>query len=192
MEDTNDTTSELREELARTQSELAEVRAELARSRAETRSAFETRAHMYAEIYLALAEEIGAEKTAELMKRGIYRRGLEVGRKYRAAAEAGDLEAVGSIFCEGSPCQGALFEPGVEELGEGRAVLRMTACPLAETWRAMGLTAEQVDQLCEIAAAVDEGTFEGAGLDLRFLERLGEDGGTRCLLELKVRMGAHE
>ncbi|MGV8082030.1 MAG: L-2-amino-thiazoline-4-carboxylic acid hydrolase [Coriobacteriia bacterium] len=185
MENTNKTAEELHEQLAK-------VKAELASSHAETRAAFETRAHMYAQIYLAFAEELGAEKTAELMKRGIYRRGLEVGRKYRGAAEAGDLEAVGRIFCEGSPCGGTLFEPGVEEISEGRIVLRMTACPLVEAWRKEDLTAEQIDQLCEIAAAVDEGTFEGAGLDLEFADRLGKEGSRRCLLDLRVREKAGE
>jgi hypothetical protein len=161
--------------------------AELALSRAETRAAFENRALMYAYIYDELAEEFGADAAAAAMKRAIYRRGLEVGAKYREAAAAGDLDAVGRIFCEGSPCGGALFAPGVEERSEGRLVLRMESCPLVDAWSEAGLSAEEIDTLCEIAAAVDEGTFEGAGLDLTFLERQPQPGGQRCLLELKVR-----
>jgi hypothetical protein len=163
-----------------------ELEAALTRSRAETRAAFENRALMYAYLYEELVEEIGRERAVEVMKRGIYRRGLEVGRKYAAAAGKGDLAEVGRIFVDGSPCGGALFEPAIDELSDGRLVLRMCACPLAETWRAAGLPAEEVDTLCEIAAAVDEGTFEGAGLDLTFLDRLGKEGSSRCLLELVV------
>jgi len=59
----------------------------------------------------------------------------------------------------------------------------MTSCPLVDAWRSIGLPAEEVDTLCEIAAAVDEGTFAGAGLDLEFLGRLGA-GGSKCLLDL--------
>jgi hypothetical protein len=172
---------------------IAELEAELARSRAETRAAFENRALMYAYIYDELAEEFGAEAAAAAMKRAIHRRGLEAGAKYREAASAGDLEAVGHIFCEGSPCQGALFEPGVEEApgpaggaGADRIVLRMTSCPLVDAWEAAGYFPAQVDVLCEIAAAVDEGTFEGAGLELTFLERAGQPGVSRCLLELRL------
>ena len=163
--------------------------AELALSRAETRAAFENRALMYAYIYDELAEEFGADAAAAAMKRAIYRRGLEVGAKYREAAAAGDLDAVGRIFCEGSPCEGTLFEPGVEEApdaGADRIVLRMTACPLVDAWEAAGYFPAQVDLLCDIAAAVDEGTFEGAGLELTFLERAGQPGVSRCLLELRV------
>ncbi len=145
---------------------IEELEAALEESRAQTRAAFENRAYMYAYIYSELAAEIGREAAIEIMKRATYRRGLETGRKYAAAAEAGDLAEVGRIFVEGSPCEGALFEPAIEELEEGRLVLSMSACPLENAWRSLGLPAEEVDTLCEIAAAVDEGTFEGAGLDL--------------------------
>ncbi len=170
-----------------TEADRADV---LAGSRAETRAAFENRALMYYHLFEVLADELGEERAVELMKRAIYRRGLEVAAKYRAAGEAGDLESVGRIFCEGSPCEGTLFEPGVESRDSGEIVLRMTACPLVETWRSAGASEEQIDTLCEIAAAVDEGTFEGAGLDLVFLDRIGKPGSTRCLLQLRQRSTA--
>ena len=165
------------------------LQAALEKSQAETKAAFENRAFMYAYLYEELAHDIGAESAADVMKRAIYRRGLDVGRKYAAAAEAGDLATVGSIFVDGSPCGGAFFEPSVEELADGRLVLRMNACPLISAWRSIGLPAEEIDTLCEIAAAVDEGTFEGAGLDLTFLDRLGVPDSKHCLLELVIPPG---
>ena len=123
------------------------------------------------------------------MKRAIRRRGVEVGAKYRDAASRGDLAEVARIFVEGSPAGGSLFEPGVEEgPAEGRLVLRMTECPLVEAWKAAGYDAEYVDHLCEIAAEVDHGTFEGAGLDLVFLERKPEPGG--CTLPARAHRAA--
>jgi len=171
---------------------IAELEAALERSRAETRAAFQNRAQIYSALYDELADQLGDERATVLMKRAIFNRGLEVGRKYRDAASAGDLDTIGRIFCEGSPCAGTLFTPGVEESSEGRIVLRMTTCPLEEAWTAEGRSSEQVDRLCEIAAAVDEGTFEGAGLDLVFLDRLGIAGSSRCLLELKLRETADQ
>jgi hypothetical protein len=162
------------------------LEAELAQSRAETRAAFETRAYMYAYIYEELLGAIGKEAAVALMKRAIHRRGLEVGLKYRSAVESADLIEVGSIFCEGSPCEGSLFEPGIEQSSKGHIVLRMTSCPLVGAWREMGLPADEVDTLCDIAAAVDYGTFEGAGLDLEFLSRLGVAGNRQCLLDLTL------
>lgn len=160
---------------------------ELDGSRRETRAAFENRALMYSAIHDELVGEIGAERATDVMKRAIRKRGLAVGRKYRAAAAAGDLDEVAAIFCEGSPCGGALFTPGVEARDEGVVVLRMTSCPLVEAWTDEGRSPEEVDILCEIAAAVDEGTFEGAGLDLVFLDRIGKPGSSRCLLQLRGR-----
>lgn len=163
-----------------------EFEGELEHSQAETRASFENRAVMYAYLYEELSDELGEERATELMRRAIHRRGLEVGRKYRAAARAGDLEQVGQIFCEGSPCEGSLFEPGVEGMDEERIVLRMTSCPLVDAWRAAGLEPEEIERLCFIAAAVDEGTFEGAGLELEFLDRMGIPGSERCLLALRA------
>lgn len=60
----------------------------------------------------------------------------------------------------------------------------MTACPLVEAWKAHGVSDEEVDLLCEIAAAVDEGTFEGAGLQVDITDRLGRAGSTRCVLDV--------
>lgn len=159
---------------------------DLESSRAETRAAFENRALMYAYIYEELEDELGRERAMELMKRAIHRRGLEVGRKYRPAVHAGDLEDVGRIFCESSPAGGELFDPGVEEEGEERIVLRMCACPLVDAWKAAGLDVDEIDRMCQISAAVDEGTFEAAGLELTFLDRLGIPGSEHCLLELRL------
>jgi hypothetical protein len=159
---------------------------ELDQARAETRSAFENRALMYYYTFDELSSEIGRDRAADIMKRAIRRRGEEVGRKYAEAARSGDLDLVGEIFCTGSPCGGSLFHPGVEERGEDGIVLRMTSCPLVDAWRGLGLAPEDVDILCEISAAVDEGTFQGAGLDLTFLDRIGKPGSERCLLELRL------
>ncbi|NTU71163.1 MAG: L-2-amino-thiazoline-4-carboxylic acid hydrolase [Coriobacteriia bacterium] len=168
---------------------IAEFEAALEASRAETRSAFTNRALIYAAIYDELSWEIGDERATDIMKRAIHARGHEVGKKYRPAVRRGDLDEVARIFCEGSPCAGALFTPGVEERSDGRLVLRMESCPLKDAWVAENRSPEQIDHLCEIAAAVDEGTFESAGLELTFLERLGQEGASRCVLELIHREG---
>ncbi len=171
-----------------------ELLAALVESRAETRAAFENRALIYAHLLDEIEAELGLERAVNTMKRAIYRRGAEIGERYRAAVEAGDLAELGRKFVESSPCGGALFAPGVEDLPSGveesvseRILLRMTACPLVEAWREAGCSPERVDLLCEIAAAVDYGTFEGAGLELEFLDRQACPGSERCLLCLRPR-----
>lgn len=169
---------------------IAELEAALAASRAETRAAFENRALIYGAIFDELSWEIGEERAADIMKRAIRARGHEVGKKYRPAVRRGDLEEVGRMFCDGSPCGGALFTPGVHERMADRLVLRMESCPLKDAWAREDRSPEQIDRLCSIAAAVDEGTFDSAGLELTFLDRLGEEGSTHCLLELVRRESA--
>lgn len=163
-----------------------ECRAQVQQARAETRASFENRALMYWYIYQELSAEVGDDRAAEVMKRAIRRRGEEIGERYREAAQAGDLEEVARIFCAESACEGELFTPGVEEQAEEHVVLRMDTCPLVDAWRKAGLSDEEVDRMCEIASAVDYGTFEGAGLELTFRERQAEPGGKCCLLELRV------
>jgi len=163
---------------------IAQLEAALEDARAETRAAFENRALIYAAIFDELSWEIGDERAADIMKRAIRARGHEVGKKYRAAARRGDLDEVGRIFCEGSPCAGELFTPGVQEHSDGRIVLRMASCPLRDAWLEEDRSSDEIDKLCEIAAAIDEGTFEAAGLELTFLDRLGIEGSQNCLLEL--------
>ncbi|MHB9002640.1 MAG: L-2-amino-thiazoline-4-carboxylic acid hydrolase [Coriobacteriia bacterium] len=161
---------------------------DLAAARNETRAAFENRALMYSAMLDTLESELGLGRATELMKRAIYQRGIEVGRRYADAVAVGDLSGVADLFVSGSPCEGSLFEPSVaEDPRDGRVVLQMTACPLVDAWRDAGYPPERVDLLCEIAAAVDYGTFEGAGLDLEFLERLPSEGCRSCRLELKLR-----
>lgn len=159
---------------------------ELAHARGETRAAYENRARIYRHLYEELAADIGAEHAADVMARAVRRRGEETAGAYREAAAAGDLDEVARIFCESSACRGELFGPGVEERGERSIVLRMTACPLVDAWRADGLPDADVDLMCRIASAIDHGTFEGAGLTLEFLDRRGRPGSSRCLLRLTV------
>ena len=165
-----------------------ELEAALETARAETREAFANRALMHAHLFDVLEEELGAEKAAALMKRAIYRRGLEIAERYRAAAARSDLEEIGRLFVEGSASGGDIFEPSIEELDleNRRIILRMNACVHKDTWQRAGYDTEHVDTLCDIASAVDFGTFEGAGLTLRFLDRQACAGSDRCLLELTV------
>lgn len=158
---------------------------ELEQSQAETRAAFENRALVYSAMWDELSDELGDERATEIMKRAIHRRGLEIGRKYRPAVSEGNLEEVGEIFVSGSPACGSLFTPSVDECSDDTVVLVMESCPLVDAWKNEGRRPDEIDRLCEIAAAVDEGTFEAAGLELSFAERIGA-GCPRCLLELRL------
>lgn len=151
----------------------------------EVRASFKNRALIYLHIYDELAAELGPEKAREIMKRAIYKRGVEVGRAFQKYAPA-DMKGLCEAFVGGSPAGGALFEPHVERCDEGGIDLTFRRCPLKEAWLEAGLPEEKVALLCEIAATVDYGTFEGIGF--RFTADTYKPGADGCC-HLHIRPG---
>ena len=60
-------------------------------------SAIKARAMFYYAFYKEFSAEIGAERTAEIMKRAIYKRGLEIGKPFRKFAP-GDMAGLKNTF----------------------------------------------------------------------------------------------
>jgi hypothetical protein len=75
-------------------------------------AAYKNRGMMYYHIFQELRKEVGDEKAAEIMKRGIYNRGLEIGKKYAKFSPA-DLEGLKSAFLAGATDQGEMFQPEI-------------------------------------------------------------------------------
>jgi hypothetical protein len=121
------------------------------------------RALMYYHIYKELCAELGAPKAARILKRAIYKRGLEVG-KMLAAYAPGDLEGLKKGFLEKVvPYDGSMFAPEVISCDSRELNIKFHRCPLKEAYLEAGLSEEETAVMLEIAAQVDYGTFEGAG-----------------------------
>lgn len=133
-----------------------------ARLREELLAAHKNRAMMYAHIHDALVEAVGEAAAAEVMQRAIYRRGLEIGERFKAYAPA-DMAGLCTAFLDFVPDQGRLFEPDVERCDAAGIDIQFYACPLKAAWFEAGFPPERVATLCRIAGVVDNGTFEGAG-----------------------------
>ena len=125
-------------------------------------ASFRNRAMMYYHIFEELEGEVGAERAGEILKRAIYKRGLEVGKSLAKYAPA-DLSGLRDAFLGFIPDGGKMFEPEVERCDSGGLDIKFGRCPLKEAWQEAGLPGEEVARMCEIAARVDNGTFEGAG-----------------------------
>ncbi len=130
--------------------------------RNELYAAFKNRAMMYHHIFEELRAEIGDERAERIMKTAIRKRGLEIGRKFASFGPA-DLAGLRDAFVAGVPDGGEMFDPEVLACDEGRLEIQLRRCPLKDAWQEAGLDDGQVAKLCDIAAAVDGGTFEGAG-----------------------------
>ena len=129
-------------------------------------ASFKNRALVYHLLFEEMSAEFGEAKATEVMKRAIKKRGLQNGAKYARFAP-GDLAGLKSAFVGGSPADGTLFEPEVENQTDDALDVKFHRCPLKEAWLEAGLPEEKVAKLCEIAAEVDYGTFESAGFAFR-------------------------
>ena len=146
-------------------------------------AAFKNRAMMYYHIYEALNKEIGPEKAAEIMKGGIYQRGLEIGRQFKKFAP-GDLEGLKNAFVAHVPDESRMFDPEVLCCDGEALEIKMRRCPLKDAWQEAGLSDQQTTTMCDIAAEGDLGTFEGGGFTFAVETwRPGQDG--CCLLKIK-------
>jgi len=148
-------------------------------------ASYKNRAMMYYHIFQELRQEVGDEKAVEIMKRGIYNRGLEIGKKYAKYAPA-DLDGLKNAFLASSADNGKMFDPEVLRCDAARLEIKMNRCPLKEVWQDAGLGDREIARMCDIAAAVDDGTFEGAGF--RFSAETWKPGQEGCCL-LQIRPG---
>jgi hypothetical protein len=144
---------------------------------------FKNRAMMYYHIFNELHNEIGEKKATEIMKRGIYKRGLEIGRRFKKFAPT-DLEGLKNAFLAFVPDEGRMFDPDVLRCDAEALEIKMRRCPLKDAWIEAGLNDPQTAKMCNIAAVVDNGTFEGAGFAFSAETwNSGQDG--CCLLKIK-------
>lgn len=125
-------------------------------------AAFKHRAILYYLIYDELQQEVGRDKAVAVMQRAIRRRGEQVGQRFAEFAPR-NLESLCKAFVDGIPDDGCMFAPRVERLDSEQLDVVLTACPLRDAWQELGLDDDTVALMCHIAAAIDEGTFEGAG-----------------------------
>ena len=121
------------------------------------------RAMMYYYIYKEVSEEVGADKAAAILKRAIYKRGLEVG-KMLAGYGPDDLQGLKKAFMEKVvPYDGSMFAPEIISCDAEELNIKFHRCPLKEAYLEAGLSEDETATMLDIAAQVDYGTFEGAG-----------------------------
>lgn len=148
------------------------------------RGAIQLRARMYYYIFCELRDAVGEEKAAALMKRAITRGGEDLSERFKPYAP-GDMEGLKTAFLGFVPDRGAMFQPEVCACSNETGLeIQFHACPLKETYEAMGLSDEEMEKILAIASAIDHGLFTGAGFEF-FAEtwKPGRDG--CCRLHVK-------
>ena len=125
-------------------------------------ASFRHRALLYFTIFDELRKAIGEPQAVEIMVRAIRRRGVEIGQHFRAFAPD-NLAGLKDAFLAVIPDGGHMFSARVDRCDEQNLDITLQKCPLRDAWIDAGLDQQDVATMCQIAAAIDEGTFEGAG-----------------------------
>jgi L-2-amino-thiazoline-4-carboxylic acid hydrolase len=162
---------------------MADEEADLRR---QLKDAHMSRAMVYAAIYDELAERLGESAAEEVMKAAIYKRGLEIGRRFSRFGPS-DIEGLRDAFLDFVPDKGRLFAPEICRCDADGLDIKLHACPLKEAWTAADFAPERIATLCRIAGVVDNSTFAAAGFSFSAETwRPGEEG---CCF-LHIRPGA--
>jgi hypothetical protein len=124
--------------------------------------AIKARAMFYYAFYREFSAEVGPERAAQVMKRAIYKRGLEIGKRFRQFAPD-DMDGLKTAFLNFIPDPEGTFNPEIHRCDEGVLDMTLRTCPLKDAWQEAGLSDDEIVVMTDIAGQVDKGTFEGAG-----------------------------
>jgi hypothetical protein len=147
---------------------------------------YKNRAVLYYLIYDEMRQALGPQEAEAIMRRAIYRRGEQVGRKFADYGPA-DLERLKQAFLSGIPDEGRMFQPEIIRSDAEALDIKFHGCPLRDAWLEMGLPDDEVAALCRMAATIDNGTFESAGF--RFSADTWQAGDEGCCY-LHIRPGS--
>ena len=125
-------------------------------------ASFRHRALLYYTIFDELRKVVGEPQAIEIMVRAIRRRGEKIGQQFRSFAPD-DLAGLKEAFLAIIPDGGHMFAAQVDRCDDQHLDITLHNCPLRDAWLDAGLDPQDVTTLCHIAAAIDQGTFEGAG-----------------------------
>lgn len=116
-----------------------------------------------------------AKEMEEILRKAIYRFGLQQGRQMRQSllTEDGMLDMTKFPDKLLPPTSFVTFEAEKVNVEDGRAEVTYHFCPLVKGWQDQGFDDERCALLCDIAMEGDRGTAEGMGADLELLETIG-------------------
>jgi predicted ArsR family transcriptional regulator len=149
--------------------------------------AYAMRAKFYMHMFDVLRDEIGAEKTVDLMGEATFRLGADMGQKFKSTGPA-NIEALTEQFLNSIPCRDKLFAPELRKCDKEGMEIQFHNCPLKDNWVAEGRNDEDLELMCRAAGAIDAGMFGAAGFT--FKGETWKPGQTGCC-RLVVEPGAN-
>ena len=153
-------------------------------------ASYKHRAMLYYLIFDELRQVLDEEQAIDLLQRAIRRRGVVLGQQFASFAPH-DLSGLCRAFLANIPDDGRMFSVQVERCDDERLDITLQSCPLKEAWQEAGLDDQEVATMCRIAAAIDFGTFEGAGFSFA-AETWEPDRGACCHLHIRSGPGKQD
>jgi predicted ArsR family transcriptional regulator len=150
-------------------------------------ASYKHRAMLYYLIFDELRQALDEEQAAEIMQRAIRRRGEVLGQQFASFAPR-NLAGLCQAFLANIPDSGRMFAAQVERCDDEQLDIILQSCPLKEAWQEAGLDDQEVATMCRIAAAIDGGTFEGAGFAFS-ADTWQKDGSGCCHLHIRPGSG---
>jgi len=139
---------------------------------------------VYTAILREMREELGEEKASEIFKRAIFNHGAKMAGFLKPPDQ---LEEFKEWLLAFLPDGGAMNEPEVMRCDQDGLDIKMRRCPLKEGWRMMGLSEEEVADLCHHADAFDHGFF-GSVFDYS-MDLWSEQADDSCILHFRPKRG---
>jgi len=100
-------------------------------------NAIKARALFYYAFYKEFSAEIGPEKTTEIMKRAVYKRGLEIGKRFAKFAPL-DMVGLKDAFLGFISDPEVTFNPQLESCSAAGIDIELATCPLKDAWQRRG------------------------------------------------------
>ncbi len=121
----------------------------------KVRAAIQDRATWFALLFKEFSTVLPEEQVIELSRKAIYQFGLLKAKKDPQPFEAKDW-----VLRHKEKGSAEVFDSDIE-YDEKQAVQKMKHCPLVVAWKELGLNAEKIDLLCDIAMEGDKGRAGG-------------------------------
>lgn len=143
------------------------------------------RALIYLDIFREIRHRHGEQEAIDILRTAIEARGRAFGKSLKSFAPR-NFRGLCDAFAY-VPDGGAMFDPQEVRCDTEALELKMRKCPLKEAWQSAGVTERELSLLLYCASAMDVGTMDEAGFELKIRTwQPGEDG--CCSLTITERI----
>ncbi|MGE4647795.1 MAG: L-2-amino-thiazoline-4-carboxylic acid hydrolase [Arenicellales bacterium] len=143
------------------------------------------RALIYLDIFREIRHRHGEQEAIDILRTAIEARGRAFGKSLKSFAPR-NFRGLCDAFAY-VPDGGAMFDPQEVRCDTEGLELKMRKCPLKEAWQSVGVTERELSLLLYCASAMDVGTMDEAGFELKIRTwQPGEDG--CCSLKITERI----